>query len=151
MDKPKKQHKKYAILLWILPVMGVLLWVSNSWYDSTDTIKVSKNQLTIEGDYGIVLDYNEIKKLELIDSLPKKLKRYNGYEEGNVKKGRFSTGFNQRVSLVLNSNAKPYLYIETEKNRRIYFSETTERNKDLYNQITSALEVYSPNYIYFED
>ena len=151
MAKPKKQYKKYAILLWILPAMGVLLWLSNSWHDSTDTIIVSKNKLTIEGQYGIVLGYDEIKKLKLTDSLPKTLKRYNGYAEGDVRKGRFSTGFNKRVNLVLNSNAKPYLYIETKKNRSIYFSETTERNKDLYNQIISALEVYSPNYIYFED
>lgn len=149
MSKKNNYFKDPKSLLWVIPiVLGSLLLLYFK-YETTDTILIAENKITIEGTYGETIGFDEIKVITLSDSLPAIGGKSLAYAKGEVRKGYFKTSHRKRVKLILNTNEKPYIYIKTIKNNQIYFSETGEKNKKLLDSIKKLIRIYNPNYHYF--
>ena len=74
-----------AVLLFTLVfVVGMLFWS-----DRENTVVWTETSIEIEGPYGVVIPFEQIESLELLDELPEISSRLHGYSTGNVAKGKF--------------------------------------------------------------
>jgi len=90
-----------AVLLFTLVfVVGMLFW-SNREY----TVVWTEKTIEIEGPYGVVIPFEQIESLELLDELPEISSRLHGYSTGSVAKGKFKGVKGVHYRLLLD---KPY-------------------------------------------
>ena len=90
-----------AVLLFTLVfVVGMLFWS-----DRENTVVWTEKSIEIEGPYGVVIPFEQIESLELLDELPEISSRLHGYSTGNVAKGKFKGPMDVRYHLLLD---KPF-------------------------------------------
>ena len=90
-----------AVLLFTLVfVVGMLFWS-----DRENTVVWTEKTIEIEGPYGVVIPFEQIESLELLDELPEISSRLHGYSTGNVAKGKFKGLKGVHYRLLLD---KPY-------------------------------------------
>ncbi len=134
----KNPQSKLALILSTAMVAVVIAIVGNSIYTGAQPtqVAITESHITFTGKYGIELDRDQIREVELCDSIPRIKIRVNGIGLGNILKGEFNLEELGRCRLFLNLPHTPYLYIELENNKKIIFNSKepgyTER---LYNQI----------------
>ncbi|MDT2756254.1 PH domain-containing protein [Enterococcus asini] len=79
---------------------------------------------------------NQIQSVELVDKLPPKIVRTNGYGGDHYLTGEFKVA-DKKASLYLTLAKRPYLHVVT-KNRDYYFSSQEEKTTALYQEIQTA-------------
>ena len=90
-----------AVLLFTLVfVVGMLFWSNRE-----NTVVWTDQSIEIEGPYGVVIPFEQIESLELLDELPEISSRLHGYSTGSVAKGKFKGPKDVRYHLLLD---KPY-------------------------------------------
>ena len=90
-----------AVLLFTLVfVVGMLFWS-----DRENTVVWTDKSIEIEGPYGVVIPFEQIESIELLDELPEISSRLHGYSTGSVVKGKFKGPMDVRYHLLLD---KPY-------------------------------------------
>ena len=90
-----------AVLLFTLVfVVGMLFWS-----DRENTVVWTDQSIEIEGPYGVVIPFQQIESLELLDALPEISSRLHGYSTGSVAKGKFKGAQGAHYHLLLD---KPY-------------------------------------------
>ena len=90
-----------AVLLFTLVfVVGMLFWS-----DRENTVVWTEKSIEIEGPYGVVIPFEQIESIELLDELPEISSRLHGYSTGSVVKGKFKGPMDVRYHLLLD---KPY-------------------------------------------
>ena len=100
-----------AVLLSILPALIITFLII---YIAQPTqIQVKENTLHISGLYGKTIELNQIKQINLSDTIPTILIRNNGLGLGPVKKGYFLLKGMGRCTLYLNGNYSPFLLLQT--------------------------------------
>ena len=102
---------------------------------------VDTQSIKFKGMYGLELRFNEIEKIEVIQQIPKILKRTNGFSFLNTKKGVFELEDLGTSRLLVHSNSSPYLLISKRKGEHIILN-SNNRNEtlELYNLISSRLK-----------
>jgi len=73
----------------------------------------SDSAITINGMYGITINYTDILKADTIQSLPQVRTRTNGFASGKVLKGNFKMRDRSRVMLFVRKGVHPYIYLKT--------------------------------------
>lgn len=112
-----------------------------------DKIHIEKDYLKIEGSYGEIIHYSEIKEIKLKQSLPKITTKIHGFAMGNIHKGKFKTSSGEKIKLVLNSDLKPCIFILTYDGNKVYFStRKDESNEEIFQKIKIKIsEFHSGN------
>lgn len=134
----KNPQSKLAITFSTVIIAAVMIVVCNSIYTGVQPTQaaVTEGRIAFSGRYGIEVEQDQIREIELWDSIPRIKIRVNGIGLGNILKGEFNLEELGRCRLLLNLPNPPYLYIELENNKKIIFNSKepgyTER---LYNQI----------------
>ena len=98
-------------------------------------IIVMDDTLEIQGKYGEVIAGNDIKSIRLVESLPDISMRTNGFSLGDARKGYFKTTDGETIKLLLTSSDSPFILIEKKSGQQIFYSVSTERNKQLFNTL----------------
>jgi len=111
--------------------IGLLLFAGNN---KSDVI-FEETQFKITGMYGENISYLDIDSIQLVEMLPVIAFKTNGFALKTIKKGYFKLKNGEKVKLILNSMAKPYLYIKLKSGRKIYFSTSKEINKAIYHEL----------------
>ena len=109
-----------------------------------DPILIHSDQIEFKGTYGETLQANDIKSIQLIETLPKIVLKTNGFALGDIKKGYFKTDTGEQVKLILNSDQKPYILFTKQDGKQIYFTAKNESNTHILNELKK--EVPSVNY-----
>ncbi|MGL5380732.1 DUF3784 domain-containing protein [Clostridium sp.] len=100
----KKTDVKVVILVSLLTIIPVIFALSIGGRESK--VVISENYIEISGLYGEKINKEDIKNVELINDMPKIIKKINGYDTiGEDRKGEFKLE-NQEFSMI---------YIEREK------------------------------------
>jgi hypothetical protein len=103
----KKTGKTYLILgITGVFVIGLFMYGS---MPSKTTFKDAS--IEFSGIYGFEMNFSEIEKVILVDSLPAIQMRTNGYSFGGVKKGFFRLDQLGKCQLMIQSKNPPYLII----------------------------------------
>ncbi len=132
----KDNYSKTAIYV----LLGaVLLVTALSYYGySEDSLSVSTDGLEIEGMYGVDLAADEIAQIELVESLPVIRSRVHGISMSTRFKGYFRTEDFQKIKLVVNENKGPFILIQTTEGLEIYYSATSGKTQETFDQIEST-------------
>ncbi len=130
-----KQQRRIAILpigLMVVVIIAVTMLLRNG--TEANPIKVTREELIIDGMYGEQIPRKSIKAVELVDELPKIALKTNGFAMGNHKKGKFKTKEGKIITLLVNTKNKPYLKLKTDT-REIYISSGEVSASDLYQKL----------------
>ncbi|MGI6299279.1 MAG: DUF3784 domain-containing protein [Saccharofermentanales bacterium] len=131
---------KIAIALIIISMLVVTGFVGILLVKGMQPAEVdfADNNLKISGMYGREIPIAEIKKLELVDTLPKILRRTSGAAIGDQLTGHFTMEGPGAVMLYLNKARPPFILLETTT-QKIYLNiATPEATRALFEQMRTA-------------
>lgn len=132
-NKKSKGEKLGLVVILTIPVLIFIVVLAAS--TEKNKVEVTQDRVAIEGSYGINLNNEEIKSIDLVDRIPSVIRRENGSSIGKYKKGVFSTKDNERVHLYLEKDYGPYLKIVSTKGD-IYMNFKGENEiLNVYNEI----------------
>jgi hypothetical protein len=103
---------KIALVIAMVFVIAVNIPIFYTSYKST-TVEVAKDTLKIRGMYGRTIPRENIKEIELLDSIPKITMRTNGIGLKKVQKGNFKLEGISKGILFLEDDNGPYIQITT--------------------------------------
>jgi hypothetical protein len=141
---------KTRILGWIgiIVLVGAILFIAFAMSRglAENEVIATNEAIEIAGQYGETIDVNDIRSIQLVESLPGISIRTNGFALGNARKGSFKTVDGEIVKLLMSSNEFPIIKIETKTGRHIYYSASTDRNKQLYESLLAKYPILrTPN------
>jgi hypothetical protein len=118
----------------ILPIILIISGGKVTKYDFSDSA------FTINGLYGLTVDYSKIIRIDTISSLPKIKVRTNGYALGNTLKGNFKLYDQTRVKLFVEEGIPPYIHIKTDETDLYLNFKDPALTVDLYKKISSKIK-----------
>jgi len=101
-------------------------------------VEVGETGMTISGLYGLEVEYSDIEDLRLLDSFPTVGLKLNGINALVVNIGIFSYSGFGRVRLFELDRSKPYLLVETKK-EKIIIGMGGDRNRELYARMAGKI------------
>ncbi len=137
----KYDHNKQSKLKKMLPVIivgSITIIVALAIYgDSRPTKVILKgNDIEFTGKYGLTISKDNIKKVELLNNIPRVKKRTKGLGLGNILKGHFTLENFGSCRLFLHLPNPPFLYIELNNGNKILFNSTdSQYTKMIYEEI----------------
>ena len=117
----------------ILPIILIISGGKETKYDFSDS------SFTINGMYGLTVDYSKIILIDTISSLPKIKVRTNGYALGNTLKGNFKLYDQTKVKLFVEEGIPPYIHIKTDETDLYLNFKDPVTTSDLYKKIKTNL------------
>lgn len=130
----KKTGRTYLIL-GIIGVFVVGLFIYGSMPSKT-TFKDAS--IEFSGMYGFEMNFAEIDRVSLADSLPEIQLRINGYSFGGVKKGYFRLDQFGKCQLMIQSKNPPYLIILKKNAGHVILNlEDSSETRRIYNRMKS--------------
>lgn len=101
-----------------------------------NTIEIQDGSLVISGSYGMTLPTEEIKTVELLDTLPKITIRTNGIALGDTMIGHFRMKEIGSCRLHLNTGFPPFVHIVTKEGKHIFFNtKDAARTRELFDSL----------------
>lgn len=134
----KSKKNTFSILITILSLIFVVVLM----YRSVQPTKVTflEEGLEIHGMYGDVYSWDSIEEIDLLDELPTIKMRTNGSAVGSYLKGNFSTEEMGSVRLHVNTQASPFIYIETNKRTVIFNMSDSDDTLRILEEILLRIE-----------
>jgi hypothetical protein len=117
----------------ILPIILIISGGKDTKYELSD------KAITINGMYGLSVDYSKIIRIDTISSLPKIKARTNGYALGNTLKGNFKLYDQTKVKLFVEEGIPPYIHIKTDETELYLNFKDPVTTADLYKKIKIKL------------
>jgi len=96
-------------------------------------------KIEFKGNYGEILQNEQIKSIEIENELPKIILKTNGFALGEIRKGYFKTENGEVIKLILNSTQKPYILFTKLDEKKIYYSAKKKSNREILNEIKKTL------------
>ena len=118
----------------IITLIGVVLLLFQS--SKPSGFKISDGQLVIKGLYGQSINMKDIKRIELLQSLPEITYKINGSALGDKLKGSFRLKDLGEASLFVNKSRPPFIFIDKDPKPVILNCDDAEETKALYGALT---------------
>lgn len=142
-----KKNSKIGIAAAIIITVVVLIIVSVMISDGEKdpVVSAADNKIKIESQYGIDIDYSDVKSITLIEKslneIEPKAHRYNGYGGfGDTLKGYFDSEELGNFILFVKANSSPTILIERKDNDNVYISLSDgDKTKELYQKLIEAV------------
>lgn len=101
-------------------------------------ISINGRQLEISGVYGMI---DNIKTIDIRESIPRIKKKTNGFNYGSTLKGSFELEEIGNCKLFIESEKGPYIYLETESGTLIIINtESRSKTEELFDELKSKSE-----------
>lgn len=133
MGEEGKKSTRIGIYV-LFGVLGFVLALSFMGLRESPLI-IQPDALTLKGMYGETVAVADIEEVAVVSQLPKITQRRNGFAVGEINKGYFKTDQGETIKLVLNSDVKPFLYIQKKSGKKIYYADKAGNTAALYNEI----------------
>lgn len=131
-------YSKIGVSILLLTLVFVVILLSYGFKENAITFDQEK--IEFHGSYGEIVLKEDLKRMELIDHLPKIIVRTNGFALGEIRKGYFKTDKGDRVKLIVNAEQSPLILFTKNDNKKIYYSAKSGSNQILFNEIKQVLE-----------
>ncbi len=118
-----------------LAIIGVLIYSGTF----ASEIVVGAESVRIKGLYGIEIMNDDIHDIALEDSMPKVLRRTNGFSAGGTLKGHFELQDVGQARLYVNVNNPPFISIDTAGGLIIVNQEDRQSTEELYRTLLSSI------------
>lgn len=142
-DGTMKRGTKVFLALLILGFLLILGIVAGSMIDSSRemVVNVTADYIDIHGAYGVKLKTCDIEGIELVDSIPKVIRKTNGFDFGSLMRGNFKLEGLGAGKLYVDLNKKPFIHISTMDSFIIINLKTSEDTKKLYDEIRTVMKL----------
>ncbi|MBS4196753.1 DUF3784 domain-containing protein [Lederbergia citri] len=138
---PQKRKKMYWITSSIMAVTVALVGGLTIAGLVDNEVTVSHEAFKISGMYGVEWPIEEIKSVELLDTLPEVITKTNGYASSGQLKGHFQLEEPYGSGLLfVNKKNPPYLYVETNKDFLILNRKNIEDTRTIYESLLKVWE-----------
>jgi hypothetical protein len=101
-------------------------------------VVVTSEYVQIRGIYGMKIGIEEIRSVILEDSIPRVIRKTNGFNMGNILKGYFRVEDLGDVKLFVHMGRPPYIYIYADDMLVIINYKDVARTKELYDSIKAS-------------
>ena len=125
-------------VLFAVVVFGVVIGWSVSYKGSK--VEVLPEMLSIEGDYGMTVYYENIDSVKVVKELPKTKYCKAGYSFGGGKKGEFRLKDGSDAKFFLLGKEAPYLMLYTCNGLILVNRKTAEETELLINELNDKME-----------
>lgn len=117
-EVPHKRKRGYLISISLfIVVIGSLSYLSFLGYQDYKFI-IKNDSFEITGMYGDEWKFEDIKKVELLEKMPKVTSKQNGFGTTSISKGVFSVkGYGSSLLFIKKGASSKILYIETEEKK----------------------------------
>jgi uncharacterized membrane protein len=123
-----------AVILAIAIVPLSYLYLAPS-MSKGSTIDFTEQTANIHGMYGIDIKYDNIDKVEFMDSLPKVYTRNNGFASANRRVGKFTLENYKNSVLYIMDSSKACVYIGLKDGRSVFINyKDLEQTKKVYQE-----------------
>lgn len=130
----KQRILLYTVIVALIALVIVILYGFKETMKENE-LKITTTKIEITGSYGVTIQKEAIFKVTLVKEIPAIAHKTNGFALETIYKGYFRTQTGEKVKLLLNSNQKPILLIETKDHEKIYYSAKTKSNQFLYQML----------------
>ena len=139
--KFKKSAKKELMIPLVITSV-VLVGVSILMVVSLQPTKLTylEEGLEIHGMYGETYAWEDIEKVEMIETLPNIEMRTNGSGVGSHLKGYFRTTEYGKIKLFVNAKISPFVYISVEGNKVIFNLDDAVKTEEAYTEILKRID-----------
>lgn len=133
MTKSDKAEMKVGIGLII--VTGLLVSTMLIYGAREPKVEVISNKIIISGMYSSSINKEDIREISLQDTIPKVLKKTNGFDFGYILRGNFTLEEIGVAKIYIRENKAPYIVIKTENKYYIINYKDSNKTMELYNKI----------------
>ncbi|MBS4192090.1 DUF3784 domain-containing protein [Bacillus sp. FJAT-49705] len=139
-EVPRKRKRSYVISISLfIAVIGSLTALTLFSYQGYQLI-VKEDRFEITGMYGDEWRIKDIKKVELMETMPQVTARTNGVGLPTLSKGHFKVKDYGSSLLFIQKGASPYIYIELE-NRKIFINDKdSNKTREWFQQLKEQAE-----------
>ena len=136
---------KYSLAIGFIAVFFVVTGAMMLIWTKPEAINIDNGSVCITGDYATEVRLNDIRMIELLDSLPEITARTNGIGQGNINKGHFRLEGVGACRLYVNLKYSPFIHIVTAEGEHIFFNtDDPARTMDLYKSISASAGTLTP-------
>ncbi|NMD71357.1 DUF3784 domain-containing protein [Bacillus sp. DNRA2] len=138
-ELPKKRKRSYIISTsFFVVITGFVVGLYILGYQEYELI-MKKQSFEITGMYGIEWEIQDIKRIELLEEMPKVTSKQNGFGLATLAKGYFTvTGYGRSLLFIQKDHA-PYLYIELSNKKIFINNENPDTTKKWYQELNTAV------------
>jgi hypothetical protein len=97
---------------------------------------VTETALTIEGMYGMRVEYSNMKRCDTIASLPAIKAKTNGYAFGKILRGNFRLRTGEKVKMFIDKGKPPFIHIKTVDGDIFLNLKDADLTRKLFSDIT---------------
>jgi hypothetical protein len=139
-EVPEKRKRSYMIgsvfFIVVNGFVGVMLFLGYQDYE----LIANKDTFEITGIYGDEWEFQDIKRVELMEEMPEVTWKQDGYGLSTMAKGKFTVEGYGSSLLFIQKGSSPYLYIEL-KNKKIFINgHNSKETRAWYDQLVQKVE-----------
>ncbi|MEL7656087.1 MAG: PH domain-containing protein, partial [Bacillota bacterium] len=138
MEGRKKQRIINIVITVFMGVVAVFVIAMVLIGSKAPVIYIDDENLVIESMYGIELPIDSIEQIERIDLTGKKISKLNGFDAGDIRKGRFSVEDLGRVTVFQQGKTGEFISIQTDEDIILIDLGSKDANRDLESLIRNA-------------
>lgn len=138
-ELPEKRKRSYVISTsFFVVITGFVVGLYILGYQEYELI-MKKQSFEITGMYGNEWEIEDIKRIELLEEMPKVTSKQNGFGLATLAKGYFTvTGYGRSLLFIQKDHA-PYLYIELSNKKIFINNKNPDTTKKWYQEINTAV------------
>ncbi len=106
-------------------------------------VTVDDEKIKIDGMYASTVRIDDIIEVVLLDSIPEVLRKDNGFDFGNILRGKFSLESIGKGRLYINNGKSPYVYLRLKNGFVIINYNSSEKTQELYDKIEQYSNIYN--------
>ncbi|MDE3840948.1 hypothetical protein C0966_16910 [Bacillus methanolicus] len=139
-EVPEKRKRSYIIgsVLFVVVngFISVMLFLGYQDYE----LIAKKDTFEITGIYGDEWEYEDIKRIELMEEMPEVTWKQDGYGLSTLAKGNFTVEGYGSCLLFIRKDSSPYLYIELENKKIFINGRCSNEARGWYEQLIQKVE-----------
>ncbi|CAM3844973.1 DUF3784 domain-containing protein [Mesobacillus zeae] len=134
-EVPHKRRRSFIItsslFVVVLSIISVLTFLGYQ----EPVLVTRQDSFEITGMYGREWSYKDVKKVELLDKMPKVTYKENGFGMSDMSKGRFHVKEYGSSLLFVRKHSQPILFIKTKDQNIFITAITSDATQDWYNNL----------------
>ncbi|QED46696.1 DUF3784 domain-containing protein [Cytobacillus dafuensis] len=139
-EVPRKRKRSYMISISLfIAVVGSITALTLYSYQGYQLI-VKEEQFEITGMYGDEWRIKDIKKVELMETMPQVKAKTNGVGLPTLSKGHFKVKDYGSSLLFIQKEASPYIYIELEDRKIFINDKNSNKTREWFQQLKEKAE-----------
>lgn len=116
-------------------VIGLLIFTMLIYGVREPKVEFTADRIIISGMYGSSINKEDINDISLEDTIPKVLRKTNGFDFGYILRGNFALAEVGRAKIYIHENKPPYIVIKTEKIYYVVNYKDANKTIELYNKL----------------